>query len=71
MKIMATWMTMEELDEADIRREYKGREVQSLARIFKYCRPFGFHFHYRHQVDDHNNRIHAPISIERTLATKF
>ena len=29
------------------------------------------HFRYRHQVDDHNNRRHAPISIERTWATKF
>ena len=24
-----------------------------------------------HQVDDHNNRCHAPISLERTWATKF
>ena len=71
MKIMATWTTLEELDGADIRREYKGRYGESLARLFKYCQPFGFHFRYRHQVDDHNNIRHAPISIERTWATKF
>ena len=71
MKTMATWMTLEELDGADTRREYKGRDGESLARIFKYRQPFGLHFRYRHQVDDQNNRRHAPISIERTRATKF
>ena len=48
MKIMATWMTLEELDGADTRREYKGRDGESLARIFKYRQPFGLHFRYRH-----------------------
>ena len=71
MKIMATWMTLEELDGADTRREYKGRDGESLVRLFKYCHPFGLHFLYRHQVDDHKNRRHAPISIERTWATKL
>ena len=59
------------MDGADTRREYKGRDGQSLDRLFKYCQPFGLHFHYRHQVDDHNNRIHAPISVESKGATKF
>ena len=71
MKIMATWMTLEELDGSDTRREYKGRDDESLARIFKYRQTFGFQFRYRHQVDDHTNRRHSPISIERTWATKF
>ena len=71
MKIMATWMTLEELDGADTRREYKGPDGDSLVRIFTYCHPFGLHFCYRHQLDDHNNIRHAPISIERTWATKF
>ena len=71
MEIMATWMTLEELGGADTRQEYKGRDDESLARIFKYRQPFGLHFRYRHHVDDHNNRIHAPISIERTWATTF
>ena len=44
MKIVATWMTLEELDGADTRREYKGRDVESLARLFKYRQPFGLHF---------------------------
>ena len=63
MKIMATWMTLEELDGADTRREYKGRDGESLARLSKYSQPFGLPFRYRHQVDYHNNRRHAPISI--------
>ena len=44
---------------------------QSLARIFKYCHPFGLHFRYCHQLDNHNNTRHAPISIERKRAKKF
>ena len=28
-------------------------------------------FRYRHQVDDHNNQRHKPISLDRTWATKF
>ena len=71
MKIMATWMTLEELDGAGTRREYKGRYGESLSRLFKYRHPFGLHFRYRHQVDDQNNRMHTPISIESTWATKF
>ena len=43
MNIMATWMTLEELDGADTRREYKERDGQSLARLFKYCHPFVLH----------------------------
>ena len=44
MKIMATWMTLEELDGADTRRGYKGRDGESLARLFKCRQPFGLHF---------------------------
>ena len=61
MKIMATWKKLEDLDGADTRRKYKGRDGQSLIRQFKYWHPFGLHFRYCHQVDYHNNRIHAPI----------
>ena len=44
MKIMAKWMTLEELDGADTRQEYKGRDGESLARLFNYRQPFGLHF---------------------------
>ena len=61
MKIIVTWMTLEELDGADTRREYKGQDGESLARLFNYRKPFGLYFRYRHQVYDHTNIIHAPI----------
>ena len=70
-EVQATWTTLEELDGADTRREYKGRDGQYLTRLFKYYQPFGLHFCYHHHVDDHKNIRHAPISIERTWATKF
>ena len=44
MKIISTWMTLEELDGADTRQEYKGGYGESLARLFKYRQPFGLHF---------------------------
>ena len=34
MKIMATWMTLEELDRADNRREYKGRDGESHTMTY-------------------------------------
>ena len=71
MKIMATWMILKELDRANTRREYKGRYGQPLARLFNYRQPFSLHFRYHHQVYDHNNRIHDPISIDRTWVTDF
>ena len=61
MNIMATWMTLEELDGADTRREYKGRDGNYLARLFKYLQLFGLHFQYRHQVYNQKNIRHAPI----------
>ena len=68
MKIMSTWMTIEEFDVTDMRREYKVQDGQYLVRQFKYQQPFMLYFHYPHQVDDHNNRINAIISLERTWA---
>ena len=41
MNIMSTWMTLEEFDGAGNRQEYKGRDGESLARLFKYSQPFG------------------------------
>ena len=71
MKIVATWMTLKQLDRVDTRQEYKGRDGQSLNRQFKYWHPFGFHSRYLHQLYDYNNRRYATISLDRTQATKF
>ena len=61
MNIMVTWKTLEELDGADTRRQYKGRDGQSLISKFKYKQPFGLKFRYHHQVYDHKNRRHDPL----------
>ena len=45
MNIMVTWMTLEDLDGADNRQEYKGWDGQSLFRKIKYWQPFGLHLH--------------------------
>ena len=71
MNIMASWMTHDDLEGANTKRSYKGRYGESLVKIFNYWQPFGWHFCYRHQVDDHNNRCHSPISLERAWDTKF
>ena len=39
------------------------------VKNFKYKLPFGWHFCYRHAVDDHNNLRHAIPSIEDTRVT--
>jgi hypothetical protein len=36
---------------------------------FRYPEVVANHYHYRHMVDDHNARRHAPISLEETWAT--
>ena len=68
---MATRITLEELDRADTMREYKGQGDQSHVSKFKYRHTFGLHLLYQHQVDYHNNKINAHLSLERTWATNF
>ena len=71
MKIMASCMTLDDLEGDNIKRVYKGANGQTMSTTFKYRQPFGLHFRYHYQVDDHNNMRHAPISLETTWATKF
>ena len=71
MKIMASWMTRYALEVARTRRCFKDSSGTKDTKQFTYRQPFGIHFRYRHQLHDHNNWIHAPISLDRTWATKF
>ncbi len=41
----------------------------SHSANFSYTKPFHWHFHYRHVVDDHNNLRHSLPSIEDTWRT--
>ena len=61
MKIMASWMTLDELYEAKIKRYFIGKSGMKETKQFIYQHPFGIHFTYRHQVDNHNNWRHEPI----------
>ena len=65
IKIMASWMTRYELEGAKTRRDCIYRSGNNETKQFKYRQPFGLHFRYIHQVDDHNNQIHAIISLDR------
>ena len=42
-KTMNGRITLEYLQGADMRRDYKGRDGQSLVRLFKYRHPFTLH----------------------------
>ena len=71
MNIMASWMTLDELEGASPRRYFIYSGGMKYRNQFTYRQPFGIYFRYRHQVDDHNNRMHVPIPLERTWAIKF
>ena len=71
MKIMVSWMTLDELEGARKRRDFIDSSKAKDTKQLTYGNPFGNNFRYRHQMDDNNNWIHAPISLKRTWATKF
>ena len=65
MMLMATFGTLERVGTE------KFRNVDNTRISFRYPELFHNHYQYRHAVDDHNNRRHAPISIERTWTTNW
>ena len=71
MKIMASWVTLGDLEDANTRRYFIDRSGTKETNYFTYQNPFGVHYKYRQQVENHNYKIHVPISLERTWATKF
>ena len=71
MKIMSLWMTLDELEGVNMKRNYKGRYGESLVKVFKYQQPFVLHFLYHYQLYYPTNRLHSNISLERTWCTKF
>ena len=70
-KIMNIWMTIDELEVSKTRKYFIGRSVTKDKNQFTYRKSFGINFRYKHQVDDHRNQIHVPISLEMTCTTKF
>ena len=55
MKIWVSWMALDELEGAITRRYFIDSSGEKETKQFTYWQPFGLHFRYRHQVDDHNN----------------
>ena len=70
MKIMCKWMTLDDFEGGQTRRDYLVDDVKTI-KTFCYKQLFIMHYKFRHQVDYNNNRRHSPISVERTWATKF
>ena len=71
MKIMASWMTLDELEGSRTGRYFVESSGTKQTKQFTYCKPFGIHFRYIHQMDDQNNWRHGKISLKRKWATKF
>ena len=71
MKKIELWTTLDELEGANTKRNYKDGDGESIVNIFKYLQQFILHFRYHHQVENHNNRRHSPILLERTWDNKF
>ena len=71
MKIMASWMKLDEFQGTKTRRYFIDSIGTKDMKQFTYQHPFGLHFRCRHQLDDHNNWIPAPISLESRWGTNF
>ena len=64
MKIIVSWIALDELEIANPRRGFIDSRGTKETKQFTYWQTFGIDFWYRRQVDNHNNWIHAPISLE-------
>lgn len=69
MKIMSTYGALKQIEEGKTQRSVT-ENGQRVNKSFYYTEPFFNHFKFRHQVDDHNNLRHSPISLEESISTK-
>ena len=67
MKIMESWMTLDELEGASTRRVFIDKSRTKDKKVSH----TGIHLRYRHLVEDHNNKMHAPIYLYMTWATEL
>ena len=56
MKIMASWMILDELEDAKTSRDFTESGSLKQKKLLIYRQTFGIHFKYRHQVDKKKNR---------------
>jgi hypothetical protein len=68
MKLMLTYGALRFVEEGKTQRSVI-ENGQRVNKSFHYTEPFFNHFKFRHQVDDHNNLRHSPISLEERIRT--
>ena len=70
MKLMATYGALDEIDGSKTLRSLTAVNGEKFIKSFNYTEPFHNHFKFCHQVDDHNNSRHSPLSLEESWAIK-
>jgi hypothetical protein len=70
MKLMATYGALRLVNEGATQRSVTRQSGIRENVNFNYTEPIFNHFKFRHQVDDHNNNRHSPISVEESVNTK-
>ena len=63
MNIVKSWVTIDELEGTYTIIDSIDSSGTKYTKQFTYRQPLGLRFKYRHQVDDHKNGIHLPISL--------
>ena len=71
MIMMNTYGILEKLEGSDIQMRYERPGGGVLTKRFNYLKVFVGQFSFHHQVDDETNRSRYPISVDRTLSTKY
>ena len=71
MSIMATYGTLNEMDDGETKRHYVDENGDAQSTTFKYTELFYNHYKYRHVVDNNNNNRMQPIAIEKTWKTSW
>jgi hypothetical protein len=70
MKLMATYGALDEIDGSKTLRSLTAVNGEKFIKSFNYTEPFHNHFKFHHEVDDHNNSRHSPLSLEESWSTK-
>ena len=71
MKIMVSWMKLDELEGASTGRYFIDSSGTKETKQFTYRQQFWLHLRYIYQVNSHNNQRHAPISLCITWGTRL
>ena len=70
MKLMATYGALRLVDDGVTNRSLTRQSGIQEKVTFNYTEPFYNHFTFCHQVGDHNNNRHSPISLETSINTE-